>query len=106
MVRARLRNASEDVMSCGTRLPKTMPNWPRNKNSERIKTGNCNRIAKRHEEAINGGDLAVIDEIVADDVIHHAVHNVPLARLQFAPKDDRGLRRCAVDAIEAGKRPK
>ncbi len=30
-------------------------------------------IARRwHEDAINGGDLAVIDEIVSSDVVHHA----------------------------------
>jgi hypothetical protein len=33
---------------------------------------------------------------------HHAVHNGPLARLVFTPKDDGGLHRCAVGGIEAG----
>jgi hypothetical protein len=32
---------------------------------------------------------------------HHAVHNVPLARLVFVPKDDGGLERLAVKTIEA-----
>ena len=37
-----------------------------------------------------------------DGDAHHAVHNVPLARLVFVPKDDGRLHRCAIDAIEAG----
>ncbi len=44
----------------------------------------------------------MIDEIVADDVIHHAVHNVPLARLVFAPQHDGRLHRCAIGTINAG----
>jgi len=37
-----------------------------------------------------------------DGHTHHAVHNVPLARLVFTPEHDGRLHRCAVDAIEAG----
>lgn len=33
---------------------------------------------------------------------HHAVHNVPLARLVFIPEHDGRLHRCIIDAIEAG----
>jgi hypothetical protein len=37
-----------------------------------------------------------------DGYAHHAVHNVPLARLVFIPKDDGRLDRCAIETIEAG----
>jgi hypothetical protein len=37
-----------------------------------------------------------------DGDAHHAVHNVPLARLVFIPQHDGRLHRCAIDAIEAG----
>ena len=36
-----------------------------------------------------------------DGDTHDAVHNVPLTRLVFVPKDDGRLYRCAIDAIEA-----
>lgn len=32
---------------------------------------------------------------------HHAIHNVPLARLVFVPENDGRLHRYAIDAIEA-----
>ena len=41
--------------------------------------------------------------LLQNDHTHHAVHNVPLARLVFVPKDDGRLHRRAIDAIEAGK---
>src|SRR4051794_36789468 len=33
---------------------------------------------------------------------HHAVHNVPLARLVFVPQHDGRLHRCAIDGNEVG----
>jgi len=38
-----------------------------------------------------------------DGQAHHAVHNVPLARLVFTPEHDGRLHRCAIEAIEAGQ---
>ena len=65
-------------------------------------------VARRDDErvckvALLGNQLAPVSGLRRGyGGAHHVVHNVPLARLVFTPKDYGSLHRCAIDAIEAG----